>query len=63
MNVTQDDFQAYVTVQELGITNMFAINTVSDLTGLSKEKILDIMTNYGKYKKAYSEKEYVSNNI
>lgn len=47
--ITKNDFNVYVAVQESGATNMFAINTVCELTGLTKEKILDIMKNYAKY--------------
>lgn len=53
MIVTKEDFKNYVAVQKSGITNMWAINTVQEITGMEKEKILDIMGNYGKYKKKY----------
>jgi len=41
--------QAYEKVRQSGVTNMFAINTVANLTGLNKEAILDIMGNYDTY--------------
>jgi len=44
--VTQDEFDAYVEVQELGITNMFNVSVVSDYSGLSRDKIVTIMKNY-----------------
>ena len=44
--VTQDEFDSYVEVQESGITNMFNVNVVSDYSGLSRDKIMTIMTNY-----------------
>ena len=44
--VTQDEFDSYVEVQESGITNMFNVSVVSDYSGLSREKIIDIMSNY-----------------
>lgn len=53
MNITKNQFQSYVSVQESGIVNMFAINTVSELSGLSKEQIFDIMKNYSQYKEKY----------
>ena len=45
--VTQDEFDSYVEVQESGITNMFNVNVVSDYSGLSRDKIMTIMKNYG----------------
>ena len=46
MNITQDQFQSYVDVQESGITNMFDVRTVSVHSGLDKQEIMYIMTNY-----------------
>ena len=45
-NITQDEFDAYVKVQMSGVTNMFNVSVVSDYSGLSKEKIIEIMSNY-----------------
>ena len=45
-NITQDEFDAYVNVQESGVTNMLNIPVVSDYSGLSREKIITIITNY-----------------
>ena len=47
IEITQDDFQAYEDVRESGVTNMFNTSIVSDYSGLSKEKIVSIMQNYG----------------
>lgn len=44
--ITKEDFEAYECVRESGVTNMFAVSLVSDLSGLEKQKILDIMKNY-----------------
>ncbi len=44
--ITQDEFDSYVEVQESGITNMFNVNVVSDYSGLSRDKIMTIMQNY-----------------
>ena len=49
--ITKEDFQAYLKVQNSGKTNMFDLRNVVKLSGLSREKILEIMTNYRKYKK------------
>ena len=51
---SKEDFQAYVVVQRSGATNMFDTNTVSDLSGLDRETIIDIMDNYAKYQKEYA---------
>ena len=44
--ITQDEFDSYVEVQESGITNMFNVSVVSDYSGLSRDKIMTIMKNY-----------------
>ena len=46
VNITQDEFDAYEDVRISGVTNMFNVSVVSDYSGLSREKIIDIMTNY-----------------
>ena len=46
MNITQDEFNAYEDVRESGVTNMFNVSVVSDYSGLSREKIIEIMSNY-----------------
>ena len=51
--ITKEDFQAYLKVQNSGKTNMFDLRNVVKLSGLSREKILEIMTNYRKYKKRW----------
>ena len=53
--ITQEQFEAYVDVQESGVTNMFDVKTVSQLSGLEKEQIMKIMTNYGTLKEKYDE--------
>jgi len=57
IKVSKEDFQAYLKVQNSGKTNMFDLRTVVKLSGLSREKILEIMTNYRKYKKRWEEIE------
>ena len=46
MTITQEQFDAYVEVQESGVTNMFNVAVVSDYSGLSRDKIMTIMSNY-----------------
>ena len=53
--ITKEQFEAYVDVQESGITNMFDVKTVGQLSGLNKVEIMTIMTNYGELKDKYDE--------
>ena len=46
MTITQEQFDAYVEVQESGITNMFDVRTVSAHSGLDRQEIMYIMKNY-----------------
>ena len=46
MNITQEQFESYVDVQESGITNMFDVRTVSAHSGLDRQEIMHIMKNY-----------------
>ena len=47
IEITQDDFNAYEDVRQSGVTNMFNTAVVSDNSGLSRDKIVSIMQNYG----------------
>ena len=53
--ITQEQFEIYVDVQESGVTNMFDVKTVGELSGLEKEEIMTIMKNYGQLKEKYDE--------
>ena len=53
MTITQEQFDAYVEVQESGITNMFNVQVVSDYSGLSRQDIMTIMSNYSELQKKY----------
>ena len=53
--ITQEQFEAYVDVQESGVTNMFDVRTVSDLSGLDKQEIMTIMQSYGELEEKYNE--------
>ena len=52
-NITQEDYQAYEDVRESGVTNMLALNVVSDYSGLSRDKILSIIKNYSALREKY----------
>ena len=53
--ITQEQFEAYVDVQMSGVTNMFDVKTVSQLSGLEKGEIMTIMQSYGELKEKYDE--------
>ena len=53
--ISREQFEAYVNVQESGVTNMFDVRTVSDLSGLDKQEIMTIMKSYGELKEKYDE--------
>jgi len=51
--ITKQDFQEYVRVQRSGKTNMFDVAMVESLSGLSRNKIIEIMKNYNEYIKRW----------
>ena len=53
--ITKEQFEVYVDVQMSGVTNMFDVKTVGQLSGLEKEQIMTIMTSYGELKDKYDE--------
>ena len=53
--ITQEQFEAYVDVQMSGVTNMFDVKTVGELSGLNQEQIMAIMANYNQLKEKYDE--------
>ena len=53
--ITQEQFEAYVDVQMSGVTIMFDVKTVGELSGLEKEEIMTIMQSYGELKEKYDE--------
>jgi predicted ATPase len=55
IKVTKDEFNAYLKAQQSGVTNMFDITVVSQLTGLSREKLLYIMNNYSELINKFKE--------
>ena len=52
-NITQDEFDSYVEVQMSGVTNMFNVSVVSDYSGLSRDKIITIISNYNTLAEKY----------
>ena len=55
MDITQEQFKAYVNVQMSGVTNMFDVRTVSALTGLDRNEITTIMSNYSELSDKYTD--------
>ena len=55
VEITQEQFEAYEDVRESGVTNMFDVKTVGELSGLDKEQIMTIMKSYGELKEKYDE--------
>lgn len=52
--ITEQDFAAYQAVQSSGVTNMFDVVIVEALSGLDRDKILDIMKHYSRYDKEWN---------
>lgn len=53
--ITKDEFQAYENVRASGVTNMFAVGTVCELSGLEKDKVMAIMSQYTELNKLYPD--------
>ena len=51
--ITKEQFEAYIRVQNSGVTNMFDIRNVTALTGLDKNQCLEIMSNYSELEEKY----------
>ena len=55
MKPTKEQFEDYVSIRDMGITNMFAVRTVCQLscTGLTKENCLYIMSHFEELAEEY----------
>lgn len=51
--ITQEEFEAFVEVQMSGDTNMCNTGMVSDLSGLSGDKVVAIRKQYGELVEKY----------
>ena len=49
----KEKFEAYEKVRESGVTNMFMVNTVCELSGLEREDVAFVMDNYDMLMKKY----------
>jgi len=54
IKITKEEMKKYEVCRQNGITNMFDIKRVEELTGLSKEKILYIMKHYSELIEKYN---------
>ena len=55
MDITKDQFDAYERVRQSGVTNMFAVNTVSALSGLTPDTVVAVMKQYGELADKYKQ--------
>ena len=55
MEITKEEFEAYKRVRASGVTNMFDVRTVEELSGLDREKIIEVMKNYDELMKKYAD--------
>ena len=56
VKITKEKFNDYRQIQFSAITNMWAVQTVVDLSDdLTREECFEIMKNYGKYVEKYGE--------
>ena len=53
--ITKKQFNRYEGVRLSGATNMFDVRNVKMLSGLDKEQIMTIMTNYEQLKEKYNK--------
>jgi hypothetical protein len=53
--ITKEKFKEYKFVQKSGITNMFDIKKVEEFSDLTREEIIEIMKNYGKYEEEFKK--------
>jgi len=53
--ITAYQYAQYEACRESGVTNMFDITNVMGITGLDKQTIMDIMSNYDYLRAKYSK--------
>jgi len=51
--ITEEEFQAYEGVRASGVTNMWMVSVVEDLSGLDRDTIFAIMKHYGELELKY----------
>lgn len=60
IRVSREQFESYVEVQKSGVTNMFAVDTVSlnMKVAITKDEIMYIMENYAELEKRFKPKSF-----
>ena len=51
--ISKDDFELFEEVRTTGIVNMSIVKNVATMSGLSKDKVLNIMNNYEHYREKF----------
>jgi len=57
LEITKEQFLDYEAVRLSGVTDMVAITVIEELSGLSREQILEIMKRHDELKKKYVARE------
>lgn len=55
MEITKEQFEAYEAVRYSGVTNMWNVSLVVELSGLTKDQCRKIMDTYGDLMEKYPE--------
>jgi len=62
LEITEEDFEAYVRCQMSGVTNMFHADNVSAITGLTRIQIIKIMCSYSELLEKYPKVKVIRDN-
>lgn len=54
MEISKAQYEAYEAVRLSGVTNMFAVDTVAELSGLTREEVLEVQKQYTELKEKFS---------
>jgi hypothetical protein len=57
LEITKEQFLDYEAVRLSGVTDMVAITVIEELSGLSREQILEIIKRHDELKKKYITRE------
>lgn len=55
VKITEKKFAAYEAVRSSGVTNMWDVRFVTELSGLTKEECMEIMQTYGELMEKYPD--------
>ena len=53
MEITKEQFESYEDVRVSGVTNMWAVDLVCEISGLTEEQAMKIMKTYGELAKKF----------